>query len=154
MKKPSRIAALILLLSVQPLLAQWKTESYVLKGGWNAIYLHGDATHSTPAELFKNTAVSQVWRWNPNPNQIQFTTSPAIPSELSSEWTVWKRDDAEEQKLSALVGQSAYLVFCDGASSTSSTVTVLQRPRPPPQHGSSAGPISSVSRPPPRPSRS
>jgi hypothetical protein len=131
MRNPSRTAALILLLSGQPLLAQWKTESYVLKGGWNAIYLHGDATYTTPAELFKNTTVSEVWRWNPNPNQIQFTASPAVPSESSSEWTIWKRDDEEEQKLSALVGQSAYLVYCDGASTTSSTVEILQRPLPP-----------------------
>ena len=131
MRNPSRTAALILLLSGLPLLAQWKTESYVLKGGWNAIYLHGDATHTTPAELFKSTTVSQVWRWNPNPNQIQFTESPAVPSESSSEWTIWNRDDLEEQKLSALVGQSAYLVFCDGAASTSSTVNILQRPLPP-----------------------
>lgn len=131
MSRPFQLAALILLLSSQALLAQWKTESYTLKGGWNAIYLHGDATHSTPAELFKNSAVSQVWRWNPNPNQVQFTSSPAVPSESSSEWTIWKRDDPEEQKLSALVGQSAYLVFCDGSASTTSTVTLLQRPLPP-----------------------
>jgi hypothetical protein len=131
MRNPSRTAALILLLSGLPLLAQWKTESYVLKGGWNAIYLHGAATHTTPAELFQSTTVSQVWRWNPNPNQIQFTESPAVPSESSSEWTIWNRDDLEEQKLSALVGQSAYLVFCDGAASTSSTVNILQRPLPP-----------------------
>jgi hypothetical protein len=131
MSRPFHLATLILLLSSQALLAQWKAESYTLNGGWNAIYLHGDATHSTPAELFKNTAVSQVWRWNPNPNQIQFTSSPATPSESSSEWTIWKRDDPEEQKLSALVGQSAYLVFCDGAASTTSTVTLPQRPLPP-----------------------
>jgi hypothetical protein len=131
MRDSFRTAALVLLLSGQPLLAQWKTESYALKGGWNAIYLHGDATHQTPAELFANTTVSQVWRWNPNPNQVQFTESPAIPSEPSSEWTIWKRDDPEEQKLSALVGQSAYLVFCDGAATTTSTVTILQRPLPP-----------------------
>lgn len=131
MSRPFQLSALIFLLSSQAILAQWKTESYTLKGGWNAIYLHGDATHSTPAELFKNTVVSQVWRWNPNPNQVQFTSSPAVPSESSSEWTIWKRDDPEEQTLSALVGQSAYLIFCDGSASTTNTVTILQRPRPP-----------------------
>lgn len=130
MKNSSLATSLvILLLTGQPLLGQWITESYTLKPGWNGIYLHGDATHLTPAELFKNTTVSQVWRWNPNPNQMQFTTSPAIPSASSSEWTIWKRDDPEEQKLSALVGQSAYLVFCDGSAST--TVPILQRPLPP-----------------------
>ena len=129
MKLPSLTTALVLLLSGQSLLGQWITESYSLKAGWNGIYLHGDATHLTPAELFKDTAVSQVWRWNPNPNQVQFTSSPAVPSESSSEWTIWKRDDPEEQKLSALVGQSAYLVYCDGSATT--TVPILQRPLPP-----------------------
>jgi hypothetical protein len=131
MKIRSYIAIIAFVLSSQPLFAQWITETYTLKGGWNAIYLHGDATHATPAQLFKNTAVSQVWRWNPNPNQIQFTQSPSIPSESSSEWTIWKRDDPEEQKLSALVGQSSYLVFCDGLSTNTITLQIPQRPRPP-----------------------
>ncbi len=129
MKLPSLTAALVTLLTGQSLLGQWITESYTLNAGWNGIYLHGDATHITPAKLFENTAVSQVWRWNPNPDQVQFTTSPAVPSESSSEWTVWKRDDPEEQKLNSLIGQSAYLIFCEG--STATTVQILQRPMPP-----------------------
>lgn len=129
MKLPSLTAALVILLTGQSLFGQWITESYSLNAGWNGVYLHGDATHITPGELFKNTAVSQVWRWNPNPNQVQFTTSPAVPSESSSEWTVWKRDDPEEQKLNSLIGQSAYLIFCEG--STATTVQIVQRPLPP-----------------------
>ena len=27
--------------------AQWRTETYSLKGGWNSIYLHGDAVQDT-----------------------------------------------------------------------------------------------------------
>jgi hypothetical protein len=129
MKISSLIASLIILFNGQSLLGQWITESYNLKAGWNGIYLHGDATHITPAKLFENTAVSQVWRWNPNPNQVQFTTSPAVPSESSSEWTVWKRDDPEEQKLNSLIGQTAYLIFCEGSAAT--TVQISQRPLPP-----------------------
>lgn len=129
MKLPSLTAALVILLTGQSLFGQWITESYSLNAGWNGVYLHGDATHITPAKLFENTAVSQVWRWNPNPNQVQFTTSPAVPSESSSEWTVWKRDDPEEQKLNSLIGQSAYLIFCEG--STATTVQIVQRPLPP-----------------------
>lgn len=129
MKISSLIASLFILFNGQSLLGQWITESYNLKAGWNGIYLHGDATHISPAKLFENTAVSQVWRWNPNPNQVQFTTSPAVPSESSSEWTVWKRDDPEEQKLNSLIGQTAYLIFCEGSAAT--TVQISQRPLPP-----------------------
>lgn len=112
--------------------AQWKTETYPLKGGWNAIWLHGDASHATPAELFKNyPTVLEVWRWNPNPDEQNSTVSPSEPDASSSEWTIWKRNDTDEQTLSALVGQSAYLVRCDGASTTTINVPIPQKPRPP-----------------------
>lgn len=121
------------LLAVPVLLsAQWKTETYALRGGWNAIYLHGDASHTTPAELFKdNPGVLEVWRWNPNPDQVQFTDSPAVPSATSSEWTIWSRNDPDEQTLTAMVGQAAYLVRVDGAAATTLSVSIPQRPRPP-----------------------
>ena len=50
--------------------AQWQTTTYTLKGGWNAIYLHGDATHAPPETLFAaghGTSIIEIWRWNPNP---------------------------------------------------------------------------------------
>lgn len=134
MRTLSVLAACALLALAAPasLLAQWKTETYTLRGGWNAIWLHGDATHATPAELFKNyPSVLEVWRWNPNPDQQQFTESPSEPDASSNEWTIWKRDDPDEQTLSSMVGQSAYLVRCDGASTTSLNVAIPQRPRPP-----------------------
>ena len=54
--------------------AQWQSTTYALKGGWNAIYLHGDATYATPDELFaSNPEVLEIWRWNPKPTQVQFT---------------------------------------------------------------------------------
>lgn len=112
--------------------AQWKTETYALRGGWNAIYLHGDASHTTPTELFRNyPTVLEVWRWNPNPDQTGFTSSPSDPSATSSEWTIWKRDDADEQQLTGMIGQSAYLVRCSGASTTITNVAIPQRPKPP-----------------------
>lgn len=120
------------LLIVPALHAQWKTETYQLKGGWNAIYLHGDASHATPAELFADQpTVLEVWRWNPNPDQVQFTASPSVPSPSSSEWTIWNREDPEEQQLTAMLGQSAYLVRAAGPSTTTTAVTITQRPRPP-----------------------
>ena len=112
--------------------AQWKTETYALKGGWNGIYLHGDASYTTPAVLFQNyPTVLEVWRWNPNPDQTQYSTSPAEPSATSSEWTIWNRNDPEEQLLTAMVGQSSYLIRLSGSSTTTTNVSIPQRPRPP-----------------------
>ena len=75
------LLALISLCFVTAAQAQWQSTTYTLKGGWNSIYLHGDATHATLDELFTAyPEVLEVWRWNPNPTQVQFTTSPLIPS--------------------------------------------------------------------------
>ena len=129
---PFAAGAAVLAAAPAALFAQWKTETYALKGGWNAIYLHGDASHATPAELFQAyPAVLEVWRWNPNPDQIQYSETPATPDATSSEWTIWVRDNPDEQTLSAMIGQSAYLVRCNGASTTTTSVSIPQRPRPP-----------------------
>ena len=107
--------------------AQWQSTTYTLKGGWNSIYLHGDATHATPDELFAaHPEVLEVWRWNPNPTQVQFTTSPLIPSAGTAEWSTWVRDGSSNS-LGQLIGQTAYLVKCSGATS----VTLPQRILPP-----------------------
>jgi hypothetical protein len=61
--------------------AQWQSTTYALKSGWNSIYLHGDASYATLDTIFASqSAVQEVWRWNPNPNQVQFTTTPLLPS--------------------------------------------------------------------------
>ncbi|MDB4673852.1 hypothetical protein OAF27_03450, partial [Verrucomicrobiales bacterium] len=73
--------------------AQWKVETYDLNGGWNAIYLHGSMA-GTPDAIFGSgdgLQVEELWRWNPNPRQVQFTDSPQVSSEGTSEWSVWRR---------------------------------------------------------------
>ncbi|MGZ0708684.1 hypothetical protein ACWPKO_10125 [Coraliomargarita sp. W4R53] len=132
MKKFLHYAVIILCVASATLHAQWKTETYTLKGGWNAIWLQGDATHATPSELFEAyPTVLEIWRWNPNPDQIQYSDSPSSADATSGEWTIWNREDTDEQVLSAMIGQSAYLVYCSGTSSTSTQVSIAQRPRPP-----------------------
>ncbi|WP_035606404.1 hypothetical protein [Haloferula sp. BvORR071] len=110
--------------------AQWQTTTYQLKGGWNAIHLSGDARQNTLENLFP-AEVTEVWRWNPNPTQVQFTDSPLIPSAGTPEWSVWKRGDAANSSLSQLTGQASYLVKCSGSASNSYNVPLLQSPRPP-----------------------
>ena len=112
--------------------AQWQTPSYALRGGWNSIYLHGDATHATLDQLFAaNPEVIEVWRWNPNPTQTQFQTSPLIPSAGTPEWTKWVRGNPAATTLASLVGRSAYLVRCTGLVTDSFALALPQKILPP-----------------------
>ncbi len=112
--------------------AQWQSVTYSLKGGWNAIYFHGDASHATPEVLFaNNTEVIEVWRWNPNPTETGFQTSPLLPTPGTSDWSVWKRGAATGNTLAMLIGQSAYLVRCSGAETSTTSLQVTQKALPP-----------------------
>lgn len=125
------LIALTTLLLAATAHAQWQNTTYTLKGGWNSIYLHGDASHATPDDLFAAyPTVTEVWRWNPNPTQVQFTTSPLIPSAGTAEWSTWVRGGSANS-LGQMVGQTAYLVKCSGTTSSSYSVTLAQRVLPP-----------------------
>ena len=85
--------------------AQWQSVTYTLHGGYNAIYLHGDASHATIDQIFAATAeVISVWRWNTNPTQIQFSSSPLIPVAGTPEWSVWKRGGGAANTFSLMTG--------------------------------------------------
>jgi hypothetical protein len=121
-----------LLLFASAASAQWQSVNYSLKGGWNSIYLHGDAGYATPeALLTANPEVLEVWRWNPNPTQVQFTTSPLIPSAGTPEWSTWVRGDVASTTLSALTGPAAYVVRCSGTVSDNYTLSLKQKAQPP-----------------------
>lgn len=108
---------------------QWTTTTYKLKGGWNSIFLTGDAKQDSLANMFP-AEVLEVWRWNPNPNQIGFQSSPLIPANGTPEWSVWKRDGSVAS-FSSLSGQTAYLVKCSGTTANNYTVAIKQSPLPP-----------------------
>jgi hypothetical protein len=122
----NRLFAILLALTAfgQAAQAQWYTKTYNLAAGWNGIWLSGDASYTTVGELFGGTlasgslAVSEVWRWNPNPDQTQFIQNPSTPTTTSDEWTVWKRDGTES-KLTRMVGNSSYLIRASGPTSVS-----------------------------------
>ena len=112
--------------------AQWQTPNYDLRGGWNSIYLHGDATHATIDQLVAaNPEIVSIWRWNPSPNQTQFTTSPLIPNPGIPEWQVWVRGQPAQSTLGALTGQAAYLVECTGTAADVYAISIPQRILPP-----------------------
>jgi hypothetical protein len=107
--------------------AQWQSTTYALNSGWNSIYLHGNASYVTPDVLFASKSeVLEVWRWNPNANQVGFTSTPLLPSNGTPEWSKWVRG-AVGNSLIGLTGQSAYLVRCSAAVS----VAIAQKPMPP-----------------------
>jgi hypothetical protein len=117
-----------------PASAQWQNTSHELKGGWNSIYLHGDASHDTPDGLFASgdaANIEEIWRWNPNPTQVQFTTDPLIPTPGTPEWSTWYRGNPGASSLSAMTGQTAYLVKCSGTQGDSYSVQIKCRPQPP-----------------------
>ena len=117
-------------LAICPLEAQWYSKTYSLAAGWNGIWLQGDASYTTVADLFaSNTNITEVWRWNPNPSQVQFSDTPSTPTTNSEEWTVWKRNDPTEQVLQRMVANSAYLI--NNSSASTASVTIKQEARSP-----------------------
>jgi hypothetical protein len=107
-----RLAVMILaLLSILPgARAQWVTQSVLLTNGWNAVYLHVNASHVTLDDTVGNDVnnpILEVWRWNPA-SSIQFTTTPDEPIDGGSQWMAWKR--ADSSAFQRLAGNSAYLV--------------------------------------------
>ena len=119
---------LMTLLGLASAPAQWVTRSYPLVTGWNGIWLAGDASYTTVADLFAAyPAVTEVWRWNPNADQTNFVQTPSEPTTASDEWTVWKRNDSDEQLLSRMVANSSYLI----RSTAAATLSVKQLVVPP-----------------------
>jgi len=111
--------------------AQWQSVNYNLKAGWNAIYLHGDASHASIQDsMAPYPNVQEVWRWVPNPNQVQFSSSPLLPIAGTPEWQVWVRGGTANT-LSGLPGQSAFLVKCDASTPANYKIALMQRPQPP-----------------------
>ena len=119
---------LMTLLGLASAPAQWVTRSYPLVTGWNGIWLAGDASYTTVADLFAAyPEVTEVWRWNPNADQTNFVQTPSEPTTSSDEWTVWKRNDSDEQLLSRMVANSSYLI----RSTAATTLNVKQLVVPP-----------------------
>lgn len=112
--------------------AQWQTINYTLHGGWNSIYLHGDASYATiEQQLANNPEVLSIWRWNPNPTATQFGGAGLIPLAGTPEWSTWYKPVATPDTLSALIGQTAYLVECAGTITDTYQLSITQRVLPP-----------------------
>ena len=125
LRRPSLGLALLaaFLVPVVPLQAQWKTETYSLIAGWNAIWLPLDpAVANIDSALSSRPEIIEVWRWNP-PSGPQFVTDPSTPVQSDPAWSVWRRGAPGQSTLFAFTPNAPYLIrVADG--STASTLSL------------------------------
>ncbi len=107
----SRLALLLAACGVSSALhAQWVTESYALKPGWNAVWMPLDVSHNASITDLAAGNIEEIWRWNAVEGG-HFTDTPAgPPSQTQLEWSVWRRFDQANSTLSLVTGNAAYLV--------------------------------------------
>ena len=111
--------------------AQWKTQSFVLNPGWNAIYLHVDPSHVSLDDLIVpdlTNPITEVWRWELAGAASQFIESPQQPTTGGSQWRDWNRSPGGDS-LVRLSGNAACLVRNSSASNY--VWRVKGRPVPP-----------------------
>src|SRR5688572_7361110 len=78
----------------QPAHAQWLTQTNALRPGWNAVFLHVDASHATLDQLVGNdltNPIKEIWYWQPALPTGQFIESPQLPTGAGSQWSTWTR---------------------------------------------------------------
>jgi hypothetical protein len=93
--------------------AQWVTQSFDLVAGWNAVFLHVDASHAILDDLMADPAyrpIEEIWQWQPEVPAARFSQTPAIPIDTGSPWSSWVRGQGAEAVLKRLEGNRAYLV--------------------------------------------
>lgn len=95
--------------------AQWKTQSFDLRAGWNAVFTHVDASHAALDDAVAtdvNNPIQEVWLWQPSISTAQFINNPQEPIDTGSQWGYWKRGEAGNT-LNRLIGNQAFLVRVD-----------------------------------------
>jgi hypothetical protein len=115
------VLAVLWLVASSPARAQWLTQSFDLVAGWNAVYLHVDASHTVLDDLMAGPAAApilEVWQWNPDVPAAQFTQSPAVPAATGSPWSSWVRGQGPDAVLKRLTANTAYLVRVDAGIAT------------------------------------
>ena len=114
------VASVVWAGGILPAGAQWITQTINLRQGWNAVYLHVDASYDTLNNVVgpgaaTSTPITQVWLWQANHSTAQFVTSPQQPTVSDSQWISWQRSSDGPSQLQRLVGNAAYLVYATSA---------------------------------------
>ncbi len=112
---------------VNPARAQWVQQQFVLKPGWNAVFLEVDPTPDECDALFAGLPIESVWDWNRTADSPQFiqdldTLIPGAPGWLT--WFPATHPFASQVSLFSLRDGRPYLIkLADNAPATPWTVT-------------------------------
>jgi hypothetical protein len=92
----------------------FRSQSFALEAGWNAIYLEIEPREQAPNELFAGTPIEIVAAYNRPVTAMEFIDSPGAVLPDRKGWNVWyapQREDAVLGNLSLIQAHHSYLVF-------------------------------------------
>lgn len=93
--------------------AQWRTQTFNLQAGWNAIYLGVRPSPMSCDALFTNLPVEGVYRHNAHQALAQFDTDPDDLFMRPTEWLSWVPHDGASgyvRTLENMIGDATYLI--------------------------------------------
>lgn len=93
--------------------AQYLTQDFTLKAGWNAVFLHVDPSYATIDDLVAADplqAIEEVWLWKPELSDQQFVDSPQSPLTTDTRWVSWTRALGTSSALRTMGANLPYLV--------------------------------------------
>lgn len=133
-----RVLGVLLCLWAVSASGQWVTQTNQLKAGWNAVYLHVDASHAPISEVMPaDGSIEEVWLWSPASTQ-QFIEDPQVPTGGSSQWSKWTAALGPSSQLQRLIPNAAYYVKVVASKATYSW-RLKGRPVPPRYDWTSSG---------------
>lgn len=104
-----------------PVHAQWITQDNALKAGWNAVYLHVDASHTNVNGLINPLdPIEEVWMWTLDlPPGLSVATPPDPNTDVGGHWSKWTKLEGPNSALRTLPGNVALLVRASAATTWS-----------------------------------
>jgi hypothetical protein len=120
----------LLLLSAWPSRAQWVSQTFSLKPGWNAVCLWINPATASLDETFGSLPVRSVWQWDRRFTTQQFDTDPGQLFPENPHWQYWHPSSSGLAFLSSiksLVGGECYLI---DVYSNAAPFTVVLKGRP------------------------
>lgn len=99
--------------------AQWVSQTFALKAGWNAIYLYVQPEPRALDSVFAGLPVDMVYKWQRPEAAIQFDVDPGNPFPRPGDWQTWYPEDSDRQFLNTfgdLLANQAYYVHVTNVS--------------------------------------
>ncbi|MDX1951025.1 MAG: hypothetical protein SFY81_02510 [Verrucomicrobiota bacterium] len=116
--------------------AQWSSQSITLQPGWNAAYLHIDATHDTLENLVGAASpIAEIWVWQPSTLTGRIINNPQQPVS-GNDWMQWTKLTGPANAF-PLRANTAYLIRNSGV--TPFVWTLKGKPVPPQSQWAASG---------------